>query len=95
LERIGEKSSERGIAERMLTPVFRKAKIEGAHARCFRRTLATDVLARGGTMADAADVLGISEHIPVPPREMVGGLAGRISTIMRVLFAAFCRRYRG
>jgi len=46
-------------------------------------------------MADVADVLGISEHIPLPLREMVGGLAGRISTIMRVLFAAFCRRYRG
>jgi len=25
--------------------------------------MATDILARGGTMADVADVLGISEHI--------------------------------
>jgi len=47
----------------MLAPVFRKAKIAGAHAHRFRHTLATDILARGGTMADIADVQGISEHI--------------------------------
>jgi len=46
----------------MLAPVFRRAKILGAHAHRFRHTLATDILARGGTMADVADVLGISEH---------------------------------
>ena len=47
----------------MLAPVFRKAKIVGAHAHRFRHTLATDILARGSTMADVAGVLGISEHI--------------------------------
>jgi integrase len=47
----------------MPAPVFRKAKIAGAHAHRFRHTLATDILARGGTMADVAGVLGISEHI--------------------------------
>jgi integrase len=47
----------------MLAPVFRRAKIAGAHAHRFRHTLATDILARGGTMAHVADVLGISEHI--------------------------------
>jgi integrase len=47
----------------MLAPVFRRAKILGAHAHRFRHTLATDILARGSTMADVADVLGISEHI--------------------------------
>jgi hypothetical protein len=45
-------------------------------------------------MADVSDVLGISEHIPLPLRKMVGGLAGRISTIMRALFAALCKKYR-
>ncbi len=59
----GKKSSARGIAERLLGAVFEKAKVEGAHAHRFRHTLATDILARGGSMADVADVLGIGEHV--------------------------------
>lgn len=47
----------------MLAPVFRRARVADAHAHRFRHTLATDILARGDTMADVADVLGISEHI--------------------------------
>jgi two-component system response regulator PilR (NtrC family) len=66
--------------------VFAKAEIPGAQAHRFRHTLATDILARGGTMADVADVLGISEHIarrhyakwPAARRE-------RISSIMRLV----------
>ena len=70
----------------MLAPVFRKAKIAGAHAHRFRHTLATDILARGGTMADVADVLGISEHIA--RRHYAKWSAARqerIATIMRLV----------
>ena len=34
-----------------------------AHAHRFRHTLATEVLTKGGTLTDVADILGISEHI--------------------------------
>jgi len=70
----------------MLAPVFRRARILGALAHRFRHTLATDILARGGTMADVADVLGISEHIA---RRHYAKLSAarreRISTIMRLV----------
>jgi len=70
----------------MLAPVFRRAKIDGALAHRFRHTLATDILARGGTMAHVADVLGISEHIA--RRHYAKWSAARqerISTIMRLV----------
>jgi len=70
----------------MPAPVFRRAKILGAHAHRFRHTLATDILARGSTMADVADVLGISE--PIARRHYAKWSAARqkrISTIMRLV----------
>jgi len=50
-------------AERLLRSVFRKSGVAGAHAHRFRHTLATDLLARGATEQDAADILGISPAI--------------------------------
>jgi integrase len=53
---------------------------------CFRHTLATDILARGGTMADVADVLGISD--PIARRHYAKWSAARqerIATIMRAV----------
>jgi phage-related protein len=61
----------------MLAPVFRKAKIVGAHAHRFRHTRSTDIVARGGTMAEMADVLGISE----PPA---------VNRSDRAAFGSFC-----
>jgi len=52
-----------GIAERTLAAVFTKSKVEGAHAHRFRHTLATEVLARGGSEQDVADILGISAAV--------------------------------
>ena len=52
-----------GIAERTLAAVFAKSKVEGAHAHRFRHTLATEILARGGTEQDVADILGISAAV--------------------------------
>jgi integrase/recombinase XerC len=50
-------------AERTLRSVFRHARVKHAHAHRFRHTLATDILAKGGTEQDAADVLGISPAV--------------------------------
>lgn len=52
-----------GIAERTLAAVFAKSGVEGAHAHRFRHTLATEILARGGTEQDVADILGISAAV--------------------------------
>jgi integrase len=61
--------------------------VRDRHAHRFRHTLATEILARGGTMSDVADVLGISENVArkhfakwSPARQ------ARISEIMRRVF---------
>jgi integrase len=52
-----------GIAERTMAAVFKKASVPDAHAHRFRHTLATEILAQGGTEQDVADILGISANI--------------------------------
>lgn len=52
-----------GVAERTLAAVFKKSGVPNAHAHRFRHTLATEILTRGGTEQDVADVLGISPAI--------------------------------
>jgi site-specific recombinase XerD len=52
-----------GIAERTLSAAFAKSKVEGAHAHRFRHTLATEILANGGSEQDVADILGISAAV--------------------------------
>jgi integrase len=52
-----------GIAERTLAAVFKRSGVAKAHAHRFRHTLATDILAKGGTEQDVADILGISPAI--------------------------------
>jgi integrase len=52
-----------GIAERALAAVFRKSGVANGKAHRWRHTLSTDVLARGGSMQDVADVLGISVRV--------------------------------
>ena len=51
------------VLERCLRAVFRKSGVVDAHAHRFRHTLATEILANGGTLADIADILGISESV--------------------------------
>jgi len=53
----------RGMVERTLAAVFKRSGVPNAYAHRFRHTLATDLLARGGTEQDVADVLGISPAI--------------------------------
>jgi site-specific recombinase XerD len=50
-------------AERTLLRVFQLSEVEGAHAHRFRHTLATEILAAGGTFEDAATILGSSPAI--------------------------------
>ena len=52
-----------GIAERTLTAVFRVSGVPNASAHRYRHTLATDLLGRGATFEDIADVLGNSPII--------------------------------
>jgi integrase len=59
----GTRQSAREIAWRLLKSVFEKAGIKNGKPHRFRHTLATDILARGGTMSDVADVLAISEAV--------------------------------
>jgi site-specific recombinase XerD len=50
-------------AERTLLRVFQLSEVESAHSHRFRHTLATEILAAGGTFEDAAIVLGSSPAI--------------------------------
>lgn len=73
--------------ERLLSYVFKRAGLVGAHAHRFRHTLAVDLLAHGATFEDVAIVLGNS------PRVVERHYApwsqsrqNRVSTLMRSLF---------
>jgi integrase len=60
---IMSKRATKGTAERTLASVFKLSGVKGAHAHRFRHTLATDILVKGGTEQDVADILGISPAI--------------------------------
>ena len=53
----------KGIAERTLAAVFKKSGVPKAHAHRFRHTLATELLGRGASFEDVADILGNSPEI--------------------------------
>jgi len=53
----------KGIAERTLAAVFKESKVERPHAHRFRHTLATELLGRGASFEDVADILGNSPTI--------------------------------
>ena len=61
----GKGSRERHIttADRTLQAVFRESGVENAKAHRFRHTLATEILVNGGTIEDAANILGDSPAI--------------------------------
>ena len=57
------------------------------HVRDVRHTLATEILGRGATMPDVADVLGIDEHITRRHyAKWSAACQERISEIMRRVF---------
>lgn len=51
------------VMERCLRSVFKLSGVVSARPHRFRHTMATNILANGGTLADVADVLGISEAV--------------------------------
>jgi integrase len=57
-----------------LRAVFRKSGVQGAHPHRFRYTRATEILVKGGTTEDAANILGDSPHIIQKHYEMVSRL---------------------
>jgi integrase len=50
-------------ATRTMAAVFKASGVTGAHAHRFRHTLATEILESGGTIEDAAEVLGNSPNV--------------------------------
>ena len=47
-------------AQRTLSAVFKRAKVDRGHPHRFRHTLASEILGRGGTVEDAASILADS-----------------------------------
>ena len=51
------------MAHKTLDAVFRIASVDNARSHRFRHTLATEILSKGGTEQDVADILGISPAV--------------------------------
>jgi site-specific recombinase XerD len=51
------------LVDRTIRAVFRKADIKGGHAHRFRHTLATDLLGKGASLEEAADILGNTPEV--------------------------------
>jgi integrase/recombinase XerC len=60
---LGSEKCMKANADRTLHAVFKKSGIARAHAHRFRHTLATELLGRGASFEDVADVLGNSPEI--------------------------------
>lgn len=60
---LGARSGHIYTVERSLKAVFTKSGVERAHAHRFRHTLATEILVSGGTIEDAANILGDSPAV--------------------------------
>ena len=74
-----------------LEAVFKKAGVPKAKSHRFRHTLATDILAKGGTIQDVADVLGISAHVAA--RHYAKWSQARDERIMRLMERVHGRVY--
>jgi site-specific recombinase XerD len=83
------------VMERCLRAVFKASGVVDAHAHRFRHTMATEILANGGTLADVADILGISESIAGKHHAKWNqARQDRIGALMRVMHAG-TNRARG
>ena len=60
---VGSEKAMKANADRTLHAVFQKSGVARAHAHRFRHTLATELLGRGASFEDVADVLGNSPEI--------------------------------
>lgn len=79
------------MGHKTLEAVFKKAGVPEAKSHRFRHTLATDILAKGGTIQDVADVLGISVH--VASRHYAKWNQARDERIMRLMERVHGRVY--
>lgn len=59
----GDREGQVNTVGRILQAVFRKSEVPGACAHRFRHTLAIEILANGGTIEDAANILGDSPAV--------------------------------
>jgi site-specific recombinase XerD len=59
----GKPKTHKAHVDRCLRAVFKESGVQGAHAHRFRHTLATELLGRGASFEDVADILGNSPQI--------------------------------
>ena len=59
----GKPKTHKAHLDRSLRALFKEAKVKGAHAHRFRHTLATELLGRGASFEEVADILGNSPEI--------------------------------
>lgn len=78
----------KGIVERMLAAVFVESEVPRAHAHRFRHTLATELLGKGATFEDVADILGNSPE--VVRKHYAKWSPGRQARIDALMTAAYC-----
>ena len=80
-------------ATRTMAVVFQKSGVKGAHAHRFRHTLATEILSAGGSVQDAADVLGNSPRIIEKHyAKWIKARQDRISALMGSIFGTSVAR---
>jgi integrase/recombinase XerC len=60
---IGQPASLKRHIDRCLRAVFKESGVQGAHAHRFRHTLATELLGRGASYEEVADILGNSPDV--------------------------------
>jgi site-specific recombinase XerD len=60
---LGARDGHIKTVDRTLKAVFTKSKVRNAHAHRFRHTLATEILVKGGTIEDCANILGDSPDV--------------------------------
>jgi site-specific recombinase XerD len=60
---IGTEKTHKAHVDRCLRAVFKESGVVGAHAHRFRHTLATELLGRGASFEEVADILGNSPEI--------------------------------
>lgn len=70
---IGKEKTHKAHIDRCLRAVFKESGVKGAHAHRFRHTLATELLGRGASFEEVADILGQSRDRAQALRQVVNG----------------------
>lgn len=60
---IGKPKTQKAVVDKCLRAVFKKSGVQGGHAHRFRHTLATELLGRGASFEEVADILGNTPEI--------------------------------